>query len=99
MPVVLPEAVVERDLGGDRGRPDDARSSSTWSASLVEVPAIGLDEPFPMDPSTQHRFLNGLDDVGITLAHADEIDTYEAQPPRLAPRLTPDGRRAVVPNC
>jgi 3-isopropylmalate/(R)-2-methylmalate dehydratase small subunit len=45
------------------------------------VPAAGIDEAFPMDPQTQHRFLNGLDDVGITLTHADAIDTYEANRP------------------
>ena len=47
----------------------------------VEVPATGLTEPFPMDPSTQHRFLNGLDDVGITLTHADAITEFEASRP------------------
>jgi 3-isopropylmalate/(R)-2-methylmalate dehydratase small subunit len=34
-----------------------------------------------MDPATQHRFLAGLDDVGITLSHADDIDSYEAERP------------------
>ena len=34
---------------------------------VVEVPAAGIAEPFPMDAPTQHRFLEGLDDVGITL--------------------------------
>ena len=34
-----------------------------------------------MDAATQHRFLNGLDDVGITLTHADEIDAFEASRP------------------
>jgi 3-isopropylmalate/(R)-2-methylmalate dehydratase small subunit len=48
---------------------------------VVEVPAIGLVESFPMDEATQHRFLNGLDDIGITLTHADDIDTYEASRP------------------
>jgi 3-isopropylmalate/(R)-2-methylmalate dehydratase small subunit len=48
---------------------------------VVEVPAIGLSASFPMDASTQHRFLNGLDDVGITLTHADEITSYEARRP------------------
>ncbi len=47
----------------------------------VEVPAAGLLESFPMDPSTQHRFLNGLDDVGITMSHAADIDAYEAARP------------------
>jgi 3-isopropylmalate/(R)-2-methylmalate dehydratase small subunit len=44
----------------------------------VEVPAAGIAASFPMDPQTQHRFLNGLDDIGITLTHAQAIDTYEA---------------------
>jgi 3-isopropylmalate/(R)-2-methylmalate dehydratase small subunit len=47
----------------------------------VEVPAAGLVEGFPMDPATQHRFLNGLDDVGITLTHADAITEFEASRP------------------
>ena len=48
---------------------------------VVEVPAIGLVESFPMDEATQHRFLNGLDDIGITLTHAADIDAYEANRP------------------
>jgi len=48
---------------------------------MVEVPSAGLSVAFPMDPATQHRFLNGLDDVGITLTHADAIDSYEANRP------------------
>jgi 3-isopropylmalate/(R)-2-methylmalate dehydratase small subunit len=48
---------------------------------VVEVPSAGLSAAFPMDPATQHRFLNGLDDVGITLTHAAAIDTYEAARP------------------
>jgi 3-isopropylmalate/(R)-2-methylmalate dehydratase small subunit len=47
----------------------------------VEVPSTGLSAPFPMDAATQHRFLNGLDDVGITMTHADEIDAYEQSRP------------------
>jgi 3-isopropylmalate/(R)-2-methylmalate dehydratase small subunit len=48
---------------------------------VVEVPSAGLSAAFPMDPATRHRFLNGLDDVGITLTHAAAIDTYEASRP------------------
>jgi 3-isopropylmalate/(R)-2-methylmalate dehydratase small subunit len=47
----------------------------------VEVPSAGLTASFPMDPSVQHRFLEGLDDIGLTLAHADEITAYEARRP------------------
>jgi 3-isopropylmalate/(R)-2-methylmalate dehydratase small subunit len=48
---------------------------------LVEVPSIGFIESFPMDPPTQHRFLNGLDDIGITLTHASKIDEFEKTRP------------------
>jgi 3-isopropylmalate/(R)-2-methylmalate dehydratase small subunit len=55
---------------------------------LVEVPALGIAAPFPMDPPTQHRFLNGLDDIGITLTHADAIAAYEAQRPAWMPSVS-----------
>lgn len=48
---------------------------------LVEVPSAGFHESFPMDPPTQHRFLNGLDDIGITLTHADQINEFEKTRP------------------
>ena len=48
---------------------------------MVEVPAAGIAEPFPMDPPTQHRFLEGLDDIALTLTHAEAIDSYESNRP------------------
>jgi 3-isopropylmalate/(R)-2-methylmalate dehydratase small subunit len=56
-------------------------------ALTVEAPALGLTASFPMDPSTQDRFLNGLDDIGITLHHADAISSFEQQRPRWMPAL------------
>jgi 3-isopropylmalate/(R)-2-methylmalate dehydratase small subunit len=47
----------------------------------VEVPAADVDVSFPMDDATQHRFLEGLDDIGITMGHIDAIDTYESSRP------------------
>jgi 3-isopropylmalate/(R)-2-methylmalate dehydratase small subunit len=34
--------------------------------------------PFAFDESTRYRLLNGLDDIGITLQHEDQIAAYEA---------------------
>jgi 3-isopropylmalate/(R)-2-methylmalate dehydratase small subunit len=51
----------------------------------VAAPAIGLDVAFDLDDFTQYRLLNGLDDVGLTLRHADEITTYEAARPEWLP--------------
>ena len=45
----------------------------------VEVPAIGFETAFSLESSTQHRFLEGLDDIGLTLRHTGAIDDYERQ--------------------
>ena len=52
---------------------------------VLEGPALGVVEPFPLDDSVQHRFLEGLDDIGLTLAHESEISAYEATRPAWLP--------------
>ena len=52
---------------------------------LVEVPSAGVSVEFPMDDPTQHRFLEGLDDIGLTLSHADAIDRFESARPAWLP--------------
>ncbi len=47
----------------------------------ISAPAVGIEESFPLDDSTRERFLEGLDDIGITLRHVDDITTYEATRP------------------
>ena len=54
----------------------------------VAAPAIALDVPFEIDDFTQHRLLNGLDDIGLTLAHADTIDCYESSRAAWMPTVT-----------
>jgi 3-isopropylmalate/(R)-2-methylmalate dehydratase small subunit len=44
----------------------------------VEAPKAGLQGTFPLDDFTQYRLLEGLDDVGLTLRHADDITTFES---------------------
>ncbi len=53
----------------------------------VAVPAIDLDEPFELADFHHYRLLEGLDDIGITLRHASEIDTFEATRPTWTPRV------------
>jgi 3-isopropylmalate/(R)-2-methylmalate dehydratase small subunit len=42
---------------------------------------------FDIDPFRKHCILNGLDDIGLTLAHADEIRTFEAKHKQAQPWL------------
>jgi 3-isopropylmalate/(R)-2-methylmalate dehydratase small subunit len=78
--VTLPEATVVRLWEAIEADPT-TQIVVDIERLLVEVPSTGLVESFPMDPSTQHRFLNGLDDVGITLTHADGIAEFERNRP------------------
>jgi 3-isopropylmalate/(R)-2-methylmalate dehydratase small subunit len=54
----------------------------------VSAPAAGIEAPFALDDFTRHRLLEGLDDIGITLGHGPDIDTYEASRSEWLPSLT-----------
>lgn len=43
----------------------------------VEVPSQGISEKFAMNPDTQNRILNGLDDIAISLQHETAISQFE----------------------
>ncbi|MEM1332306.1 MAG: 3-isopropylmalate dehydratase small subunit [Actinomycetota bacterium] len=80
VPVVASEDVVERIWAAIEADPQTAIVIDVERRS-VEVPAADVDEPFPMSDATQHRFLNGLDDIGLTLNDAAAIDTFESTRP------------------
>ncbi len=51
----------------------------------VEVPTLGMETTFPMEDSTRVRFLEGLDDIALTLRHDEAITDYEARRPSWRP--------------
>ncbi len=53
----------------------------------ISAPAVGLDSEFPLDDFTRHRLLEGLDDIGLSLQHADKISAFEARRPEWMPRV------------
>jgi 3-isopropylmalate/(R)-2-methylmalate dehydratase small subunit len=54
----------------------------------VSAPAAGIDAPFVLDDFTRDRLLAGMDDIDMTLSHADAIATYEAGRPAWLPQTT-----------
>ena len=80
VPVVVVQAVVEQIWAAIDEDPN-VEITIDVERLTVEVPSKGISASFPMEPQTQHRFLNGLDDIGITLSHASAIDSYEAGRP------------------
>ncbi len=43
----------------------------------VIIDPRGREIPFEFDEATRHRLLNGLDEIGLTLQHEQEIAAYE----------------------
>ena len=64
---------------------DDPTTSVTVDLEAREVRAGDLVAPFGIDDYTRWRLLNGLDDIGITLSHEDDIAVYEASRPAWKP--------------
>lgn len=80
IPVVLDEAIVKRLWEIIEADPSTEITVDVERLQ-VEVPSVGLVAKFQMDASTQERFLNGLDDVSITLSHESAITSFEASRP------------------
>ncbi|MDE1943145.1 MAG: 3-isopropylmalate dehydratase small subunit [Betaproteobacteria bacterium] len=77
LPIVLPADVVEglfRELGGSPGY----RLRIDLAAQTVTTPS-GATHGFSVDEFRKYCLLNGLDEIGLTLRHADEIRAYEAR--------------------
>ena len=84
IPVVLPADLVSRLQAAIEADPT-LEVTVDMERLTVEVPSLGISEPFPLAAAIQHRFLNGLDDIGITLSHGAEITAYEARRPAWMP--------------
>ncbi len=69
----------------------EANPGAGVEVSLVDKLVIAGENSydFDIDDYTQHRLLNGLDDIGLTLQHADLISAFEARRPSFLPRTQP----------
>jgi 3-isopropylmalate/(R)-2-methylmalate dehydratase small subunit len=84
VPVVVPPEVGEQLMRAVEADPTLEITIDVERRTL-EAPAIGLTCEFPLDESVRHRFLEGLDDIGLTLMEGAAIDGYEATRPAWLP--------------
>jgi 3-isopropylmalate/(R)-2-methylmalate dehydratase small subunit len=84
VPVVVPADVAETLLRAVEADPS-VEITVDVESRRVTVPSLGIDVEFPLDDSTRERFLQGLDDIGITLGHEDKITAFEATRPAWMP--------------
>jgi len=85
LPIVLEAAQVEALF-----KDTQAKEGYQLTVDLAEQKIITPDGKvlsFEVDGFRKHCLLNGLDDIGLTLQHADDIKAYEARRARQAPWL------------
>ena len=80
LPVVLPQEDVDKLM-------DDATEAEIDLEAQV-VRFCGREVSFDIDPEIKRRMLNGLDDIGVTLSHEDDITVYERERERPGPVTT-----------
>ena len=78
LPIVLPESQVDR-LFHDVAAFAGFRLVIDLGAQTVAYPDGSQVFAFEVDSLRRHYLLNGLDDIGLTLQHVDEIKAFEAK--------------------
>jgi 3-isopropylmalate/(R)-2-methylmalate dehydratase small subunit len=84
--VLVPEDVIERLWARSEA---DPAAEVTVDLERREISYDGTTVPFELDDFTRWRLLNGLDDIGLTLTHTDDVDAYEARRPAFLPTTLP----------
>ena len=84
--VVLPQADVEALWAAVEA---DPALPVTVDLQAEEVRYRDVVVPFQIDPYTRWRLLEGLDDVGLTERHLDDVEAFEAARPAWLPKALP----------
>ena len=77
LPIVLPESTVDMLFNEVLAFPGYELTVDLERQVIVRPQ--GEEIPFEVQPFRKYCLLNGLDDIGLTLRHADKIKTFEAQ--------------------
>jgi 3-isopropylmalate/(R)-2-methylmalate dehydratase small subunit len=75
--ITLDPKIVDK-LFRDTEASEGYRLAIDLEQQTVSTPS-GDSYAFDIDPHRKHCMLNGLDDIGLTLAHADDIRAFEAK--------------------
>jgi 3-isopropylmalate/(R)-2-methylmalate dehydratase small subunit len=76
VPVLVPPDVGEALMRAIEADPDLEITIDVERRTLA-APAAGIECEFPLDDATRERFLEGLDDIGITLRNEADVAAYE----------------------
>ncbi|NPA72081.1 MAG: 3-isopropylmalate dehydratase small subunit, partial [Gammaproteobacteria bacterium] len=85
VPIVLDETIVD-GLFSEVFAEEGYQLTVDLEAQKIIKPS-GEEIPFEVDSFRKHCLINGLDDIGLTLMHQDDIKAYEAKTRVSAPWL------------
>ncbi|MCW8957979.1 MAG: 3-isopropylmalate dehydratase small subunit [Gammaproteobacteria bacterium] len=85
LPIVLDEKKVAQ-LFNEVEESEGYKLTVDLEAQTITTPS-GEKFAFDVDPFRKHCLINGLDDIGLTLQHVDDIKAYEARRKNEAPWL------------
>jgi 3-isopropylmalate/(R)-2-methylmalate dehydratase small subunit len=85
LPVQLPADVVEQLMALAEQQPSTA---VTVDLAARELRAGGVVAAFDVDDFTRWRLMEGLDDIGLTLRHEDDVTSFEQSRPSWLPTTT-----------
>ncbi len=85
MPLVLDESIVDGLFQEVFVQEGYVLTVDLESQKIIK--SDGEEIPFEIDAFRRHCLLNGLDDIGLTLAHQDDIRAYEEKRKQEAPWL------------
>jgi 3-isopropylmalate/(R)-2-methylmalate dehydratase small subunit len=83
LPVVLPEQQVRQIMDRASREPGFKLTIDLENQTVADERDTLAN--FDIDPFVKHRLLNGLDDIGLTLQHSTDIESYEARRPDFLP--------------
>lgn len=85
LPIILTEDEVEELFQAVAAAPGMSLTVDLDNQKVISP--SGKEYSFEVDGFRKHCLLNGLDDIGLTLEHADDIKAYEAKRKAEAPWL------------
>jgi len=85
LPIVLDEKKVDQ-LFNEVEATEGYQLTVDLEAQTITTPS-GEEFAFDVDPFRKHCLINGLDDIGLTLQHVDDIKAYEERRKNEAPWL------------
>jgi 3-isopropylmalate/(R)-2-methylmalate dehydratase small subunit len=85
LPIILSEGIVDK-LFKEMYAVEGYQLTVDLAAQTVTTPS-GESFGFEVDAFRKHCLLNGFDDIGLTLEHADKIRSYESRRRAEAPWL------------